>query len=108
MTDMQDMIKKAQTLQAEMANAKERLQNREVEGSSGGGLVRAVLTGDNRLKSIFIDPSLLMPAEKEVLEDLVVAAVCDGQSKMASVNQEEMSKAMEGLQLPPGFKMPGM
>lgn len=105
---LKDMMQKAQAMQAQMMKAEENLKNLEVSGESGGGLVKLTLSGKGALKAITIDPSLLKEEEKEVLEDLILAAFAHGQKKMTEAVQAEMGKATGGLQLPGGMNFPGM
>jgi hypothetical protein len=100
------MMKQAQELQSKMAEMQERLAEAEVEGSSGAGMVTAVLNGKNELKRLKIDPSLVDPADVEVLEDLIVAAVNDARTRVEQHVKEEMSKVTGGLNLPPGMNLP--
>ena len=105
--DMAGMMKKVQEMQGKMAEATERMEAIEAEGSAGAGMVKAVATAKGELKSLTVDPSLLTGEEdKEVLEDLIVAAVNDATKQAREAGQEEMAKVTEGLPLPPGFKMP--
>lgn len=100
------MMKQAQELQGKMAEMQERLAESEVEGSSGAGMVTAVLNGKNELKRLKIDPTLVDPADVEVLEDLVIAAVNDARTKVEAHVKEEMAKVTGGLNLPPGMSLP--
>jgi DNA-binding YbaB/EbfC family protein len=86
--------------------AQEGLDKIEVEGLSGGGLVRIRATAKGRIVAVDIDESLLVPGEKQMVEDLVAAAINDARMKADQAAQGEMSKMTSGLQLPPGFKMP--
>ena len=105
--DMAGMMKKVQEMQGKMAEATERMEAIEAEGSAGAGMVKAVATAKGELKSLTVDPSLLTGEEdKEVLEDLIVAAVNDATKQAREAGQEEMAKVTDGLPLPPGFKMP--
>ena len=105
--DMGKLMKQAQEMQAKMAEATEKMQSIEAEGSSGAGMVRAVASAQGDVKSLTVDPSLFASAEdKEVLEDLIVAAVNDAVKKAREEGQKEMAKITEGLPLPPGMKMP--
>jgi DNA-binding YbaB/EbfC family protein len=104
--DMGKMMKAAQEMQGKMADLQERLETMTVEGQSGAGLVKATATAKGVLTGLEIDPSIFNPEEKEVVEDLILAAIKDAQSKAADRNREEMAKLTEGLGLPPGFKMP--
>jgi hypothetical protein len=106
MKQLGQMMKQAQEMQARMAELQARLDRMEVSGQSGGGMVQATLTGKGELRRIKIDPSLANPAEIEVLEDLVVAAVNDARQRVEAMVSEEMSKLTGGLQLPPGMKLP--
>jgi hypothetical protein len=105
--DMGKLMKQAQEMQSKMTEAQERITAIEAEGSAGAGMVRAVATGQGELKSLNVDPSLLDGShEKEVLEDLIVAAVNDAARKAREAGQAEMAKITEGLSLPPGMKLP--
>ncbi len=102
-----NMMQQAQEMQAKMMAFQESLQHIDVEGTSGGGLVKLCLSGKGSVHRIEIDPSLLKPEEKEVLEDLLAAAFTDARQKMEKRTSEEMAKITGGLQLPDNFKMPG-
>ena len=104
--DMAGMMKKAQEMQGKMAQMQEDLQNLMVTGESGAGLVKATCTAKGELKSLDIDPSIFNSDDKEVVEDLILAAIKDAQTKAAERAQEEMAKLTEGLGLPPGMKLP--
>lgn len=104
--DMAGLMKQAQEMQSKMAEAQAKLDEIEVEGESGAGMVKAVATAKGQLKSLTIDPSLFNPDDKQVVEDLIVAAVRDAQDKAQGAAQEEMGKITEGLPLPPGMKLP--
>ncbi len=105
--DMGKLMRQAQEMQEKMAEAQARIAEIEAEGSSGGGLVRAAAGADGGLRRLSVDPSLLGdPAEREVLEDLIVAAVNDAVERARELGREEMARATEGLQLPPGMKLP--
>ena len=106
MKNLGQMMKQAQQTQERMGELQARLDQMEVVGQSGGGLVQATLTGKSELRRLKIDPSLINPAEAEVLEDLVVAAVNDARQRVEAVVAEEMSKLTGGLKLPPGMKLP--
>jgi nucleoid-associated protein EbfC len=106
MKNLGQMMKQAQQMQTRMAELQARLGELEVEGQSGGGLVRATLSGKGELRRLKVDPSLAKPEETEVLEDLVVAAVNDARQRVDTMVAEEMSKLTGGLQLPPGMKLP--
>lgn len=96
----------AQTVQAQMDQAQVTLEAIEVEGASGGGLVKIRATAKGRIISIDIDESLLQVSEKQMLEDLVVAALNDARGKADAASNAEMSKMTQGLPLPAGFKLP--
>ena len=106
MNNFGDMIKQAQEMQKKMKELQEGLANLEVEGSSGGGLVKITVTGKGEVKKIKIDPSLMKPEESEILEDLIVAAFNEAKKKSEEASAEEMKILTGGLNLPPGFKMP--
>ena len=104
--DMAGMMKKAQEMQGKMAQMQEDLQNLQVTGESGAGLVRATCTAKGELKALDIDPSIFSADEKEVVEDLILAAIKDAQSKAAEKAQAEMAKLTEGMGLPADMKLP--
>lgn len=104
--DMAGMMKKAQEMQTKMAEMQESLAEITVTGESGTGLVKATATAKGELTGLDIDPSIFDPNEKEVVEDLILAAIKDAQSRASARAQEEMSKLTEGLGLPPGMKLP--
>ncbi|HEY5723558.1 MAG TPA: YbaB/EbfC family nucleoid-associated protein [Allosphingosinicella sp.] len=106
MPDFDEIMKMAQNAQAELMKTQEGLDKIEVEGVSGGGLVRIRASAKGRIIAVEIDESLLAPSEKEVVEDLVAAAINDARAKADQAAQGEMSKMTSGLQLPPGFKLP--
>ena len=106
MTDFNNMLKQAQELQKKMADAQKKVEELEAEGSSGGGLVKAKINGKNVTTSLSIDESLISKDEKEILEDLVVAALNDARENVQKKISEEMSSLTGGLKLPPGMKLP--
>ncbi|WP_420140403.1 YbaB/EbfC family nucleoid-associated protein [Sphingomonas sp.] len=110
MTDMNELFKAAQemaaNIQGQMADAQAGLDKIEVEGVSGGGLVKIKATAKGRILGVSIDDSLIVPAEKQMLEDLIAAAINDARAKADAAGSEEMSKMSAGLPLPPGFKLP--
>lgn len=110
MKSMEDMIKAAQeaaqTIQKQMEEAQGKLDTIEVEGVSGGGLVKVRASAKGRIIAVSIDDSLMVPADKQMLEDLVAAAFNDAREKADAASNAEMSKMSSGLPLPPGFKMP--
>lgn len=101
-----EMMKQAQKMQAKMAEVQEKLKTLEVEGTSGGGLIKIIADGKGTIKSVKIDPTLLGPQEGEVLEDLLVAALHDVQEKAEEKATEEMNKVTGGLKLPGNMKLP--
>ncbi len=100
-----DLMKQAQQLQEQMREAQEKLASAEVTGESGAGLVKVVMTGRHDVKRVSIDPSLLSE-EKEILEDLLAAAVNDAVRRVEANAKETMASMTQGISLPPGFKMP--
>jgi len=105
--DMAKLMKQAQEMQSKMAEAQARIAEIEAEGTAGAGMVRAVASAEGMLKSLQVDPALLDGShEKEVLEDLIVAAVNDAPRRAREAGQAEMAKVTEGLPLPPGMKLP--
>lgn len=110
MKSMEEMLAAAQqaanTIQQQMSDAQAKLDSIEVQGVAGGGLVKITATAKGRIRKVDIDDSLMQPSEKQMLEDLVAAAINDARVKADQVSNEEMGKMTEGLPLPPGFKMP--
>lgn len=106
MRNIGNLLKQAQGMQAKLAEAQEELARREVQGQSGGGLVQVTLTAKGKAVRVKIDPSLVVPDEVAVLEDLLVAAFSDAKEKAEAVAAEEMQKITGDLPLPPGFKLP--
>ena len=106
MPDLNEIMKMAQDAQNKLMEAQANLDKVEVEGVSGGGLVRIKATAKGRIVAVTIDESLFAPSEKGMVEDLVAAAINDARSKADVASQEALRDATGGLQLPPGFKMP--
>jgi DNA-binding YbaB/EbfC family protein len=106
MPDFDEIMRMAQNAQAELQKAQDNLDKIEVEGGSGGGLVKVRATAKGRILSIDIDESLLAPSEKAMVEDLVTAAFNDARAKADAAAGDEMQKMSSSLPLPPGFKMP--
>jgi nucleoid-associated protein EbfC len=104
--DIMGMMKKAQAVQAKLQEAQEELGRLEVEGQAGGGMVSLTLNAKGELRGVRIDASLLTPADKEMLEDLIVAAFADGKAKADRAAAEKMQSLTAGLPLPPGMKLP--
>jgi len=99
------LMKQAQKMQADMQKAQEEVANLEVEGQAGGGMVKVSMNGRHELRRVNIDPSL-MDDDKEMLEDLLAAAVNDATKKIDASSKDMMSGVTSGMSLPPGFKMP--
>jgi DNA-binding YbaB/EbfC family protein len=106
MKNLGDMMKQVQAMQSRMAEMQARLEQASVTGQSGGGLVKVSLSGKGAMTRLEIDPSLLKPEEKDILEDLIVAAHSDAKNKSETMMAEEMKSVTGGLPLPPGFKLP--
>ncbi|MBM3468706.1 MAG: YbaB/EbfC family nucleoid-associated protein [Alphaproteobacteria bacterium] len=104
--NINQMMKQAQQLQAKMAEMQEKMNQVEMAGSSGGGMVKVTVNGKGEMKGLSIDPSLVDPKEVEVLEDLIVAAFNDAKAKVEAHVSAEMSKITGGLGLPSGMKLP--
>ena len=100
-----DLMKQAQQLQDQMQKAQEQLAAAEVTGEAGAGLVKVVMTGRHDVRRVTIDPSLLSE-DKEIIEDLLAAAVNDAVRRVEDKNREMMSSMTQGMGIPPGFKMP--
>ncbi|MCO6412494.1 MAG: YbaB/EbfC family nucleoid-associated protein [Thiogranum sp.] len=100
-----NLMKQAQQMQADMQKAQEEIASLEVTGESGGGMVKVTMTGRHEVRRVQIDPAL-MQDDREMLEDLVAAAINDAAHKVESVTQERMSGMTAGLNLPAGFKLP--
>ena len=105
MTDFTDLITQAKKMQEKMKETQEALKKIEVEGISGGNVVRIIMNGDGELKKISFDENLFKES-KEIVEDLIVAAHNDAKSKFKKKTAEEISKVTGGVSLPPGFKLP--
>jgi nucleoid-associated protein EbfC len=104
--DMAKMMKTAQEMQGKLAEMQGDLARIVVIGESGGGLVKARATAKGDLTGLDIDPSIFVASEKEVVEDLILAAIKDAQARAAERSQQEMGKMAEGLGLPADFKLP--
>jgi DNA-binding YbaB/EbfC family protein len=100
-----NLMKQAQQMQANMQKAQEEVASMEVTGESGGGMVKVTMTGRHEARRVEIDASL-MGDDKEMLEDLVAAAINDAAHKVEAATQERMAGMTAGLNLPPGFKLP--
>ena len=106
MPNLEDIMKMAEEVKAEMEKAQQKLEEIEVEGASGGGLVKVRASAKGRIVSVTIDESLLQPSEKSMLEDLVAAAINDARTKADAAAAPELQKMTSGIPLPPGFKLP--
>ena len=106
MPNLDEIMKMAQEVQAEMQKAQDNLDKIEVEGAAGGGLVTVKASAKGRILGVDIDDSLLQPSEKPMLEDLIAAAINDARTKADAVAGPELQKMTSGIPLPPGFKLP--
>ena len=106
MNNFNNMIKQAQDLQKKMAEAQEKVETLEAEGISGGGIVKITKNGKNNVTSVNIDETAIDKNEKEILEDLIVAAFNDARDKIQRKIADEMSSLTGGIKLPPGMKLP--
>lgn len=106
MKDISQIMRQAQAMQAKIAEAQKKLEALEVEGSSGGGLVKVRLSGKTAMLGLTIDPSLLKPEEAEIVEDLIKAAHDDARRKLEEAQNEEMKGLSGGFGMLPGFKLP--
>jgi DNA-binding YbaB/EbfC family protein len=108
--NIEDMVKAAQeaaqNIQTQMGEAQAKLDQIEVEGVAGGGLVKVRASAKGRIIGVAIDDTLMQPSEKQMLEDLIAAAFNDARTKADTISNEEMGKMSAGLPLPPGFKLP--
>ena len=105
MADFLGLMKQAAELKSKMETMQAQLDQIEVEGTSGGGLVSVKLSGKGEIKSVKIDDSLIKPSEKEIVEELIVAAHADARRKAETLLQEKMKDVTGGLPLPPGMKL---
>ena len=105
MADFLGLMKQAAELKSKMEAMQAELDQMEVEGTSGGGLVTVKLSGKGEVKGVKIDDTLMQPSEKEILEDLIVAAYTDARRKAETLLQEKMQSVAGGLPLPPGMKL---
>ena len=105
MPDFNDLISQAKKMQEKMKETQDALKKIEVEGVSGGNIVKVIMNGDGELKKISLEATLLKES-KEIVEDLIVAAHNDAKSKLKKKTSEEISKVTGGVSLPPGFKLP--
>jgi len=105
MKDLMGMMSQVKQMQERMQTVQAELDQLEVEGQSGGGLVKVVLNGKGEVRRVAIDPTLMKPDEAEILEDLIVAASSDAKIKVDAQMQEKMAEVTGGLPLPPGMKL---
>jgi len=106
MKDIMGLMKQAKQMQEKMELAKAKVADLRAEGVSGGGMVRLVLSGEGHMQSINIDPSMIVAAEAEILEDLIIAAYHDAKVKLDQKQAETMQDAMGDIKLPDGMKLP--
>ncbi len=106
MKNLAGLMKQASQMQAKMQEMQAKLEALEIEGASGAGMVRVVLSGKGEMKRLAIDPKLADPAELEMLQDLIVAAHTDAKRKLEAIMADEMQQATGGLELPGGMKLP--
>lgn len=106
MKNLGDMMKQVQAMQSRMAEMQARLEQATVVGQSGGGMVKVTLTGKGAMTRLDIDPSLLKAEEKDILEDLIIAAHSDAKAKSEAMMADQMKDLTGGLPLPPGLKLP--
>ena len=106
MKNLEDVMAMAQNVQAELTKAQAGLDTIEVEGVAGGGLVKVKATAKGRIVAVAIDDSLMQVSEKQMLEDLIAAALNDARGRADAASSAEMAKISQGIPLPPGFKLP--
>ena len=105
MNNMSQIMKQAKAMQEKMAEMQKKIEETEIEGSSGGGAVKIVMNGKHEVKNLFIDPSIVNSDEKEVLEDLIIAALNDVNKKIAENTNDQLGSISGGMGLPPGLKL---
>ena len=106
MNNMSQIMKQAKAMQEKMAEMQKKIEETEIEGSSGGGAVKIVMNGKHEVKNLFIDPSIVNSNEKEILEDLIIAALNDVNKKIAESTNDQLGSISGGMGLPTGFKLP--
>ena len=106
MKNLGDMMKQVQAMQERMAGLQAKLEQASVTGQSGGGLVTVTLNGKGGMTGVMVDAALLKPEEKDIVEDLIVAAHADAKAKSEAMMAEEMKSVTGGMALPPGMKLP--
>ncbi|CAG1771046.1 Nucleoid-associated protein [uncultured bacterium] len=107
MPNMQGMLKQVQKLQQDMAKVQEELSNKTITEEAGGGMVKATANGDKKIVSLVIDPQVIVAEDREILEDLVIAAVNKALESAGKMAEEEMAKVTKGM-IPPGMNIPGL
>lgn len=105
MRDMMGLMKQAQAMQSKMTALQEEMETVLVEGAAGGGMVSITMTAKGQIKAVRIDPSLMQADEREILEDLIVAAAADARGKAERVMADRMADLTKGLPIPPGMKL---
>ncbi len=105
MKDLAGLMKQAQEMQSRMGNMQAELDDLEITGTSGAGLVKVTLTGKGNLKNLDVDASLIKPEDKEILEDLIIAAHADAKAKSEKAAADKMKEVMGDIPLPPGFNL---
>ncbi|HAQ33985.1 MAG: YbaB/EbfC family nucleoid-associated protein [Maricaulis sp.] len=108
MTDLMGLMKQAREMQKKLAEAQEQLDREEVTGESGAGLVSVRMSARGEVKALKLDPSIMVPSEAEVVEDLIIAAMSDARRKADEVQKRVMKDAAGDLPMPPGMSLPGM
>lgn len=106
MTNISQIMKQAKEMQERMNDLQKKIEQETVEGTAGGGLVKVTINGKHNAKKVFIDQSLLIKEESDVLEDLIVAAINDATKKISEKMSNELGNLSGGLNLPPGMKLP--
>ena len=106
MNNMSQIMKQAKAMQEKMAEMQKKIEQTEVEGTSGGGAVKVLINGKHEVKKINIDKSLIDPNECEVLEDLIIAALNDANKKIVENTNNQLGSISSGMGLPPGMKLP--
>tara|TARA_B100000886_G_scaffold6836_1_gene4371 strand:+ start:217 stop:540 length:324 start_codon:yes stop_codon:yes gene_type:complete len=106
MNNISQIMKQAKEMQERMNDLQKKIEQETVEGTAGGGLVKVTINGKHNAKKVFIDQSLLIKEESDVLEDLIVAAINDATKKISEKMSNELGNLSGGLNLPPGMKLP--
>ncbi|MGB1540169.1 MAG: YbaB/EbfC family nucleoid-associated protein [Rickettsiales bacterium] len=104
--NIQKMLKQAQQMQTQMTQVQEQLAEEEMDGTAGGGMVTVTVNGRGEMRKLNVDKSLVDPEDKEMMEDLIIAAFNDAKTKMDAMASEQMSKVTAGMGLPAGMKLP--